>query len=135
LPFNDYLEPFGLQLEADSDEEPFLGVRVTADNGRDLIKFVEAGSPAQLAGIDPGDELLAIDGIKVTASQLSDRLKDYQPNDTIQMTVFHQDELRTYPVTLTHPRPTRYQLKQVANPKPTQQENLAGWLGVPINNS
>lgn len=135
LPFNDYLEAFGLQLVGDAEEEPYLGVKASTENGRELIKFVEAGSPAQLAGIDPGDDLLAIDGIKVTANQLSDRLKDYQPSDTIQLTVFHQDELRTHPVILAHPRQTRYHVKPVVQPDSTQQENFAGWLGMPSKNS
>jgi predicted metalloprotease with PDZ domain len=134
LPFNEYLQPFGLQLIAEGDEEPYLGVKVSTENGKEIIKFVEAASPAQVAGIDAGDELLAIDGIKVTATGLSDRLKDYQPESIIQVTVFHQDELRTLPVTLTSPRPTRYQMKLVENLSPTQKENLAGWLGVPLTN-
>lgn len=140
LPFNEYLEPFGLQLVTESEEEPYLGVKASTENGREIIKFVEAGSPAQIAGIDPGDDILAIDGIKVTASGLSDspsgtlreRLKDYQPGDVIQVTVFHQDELRTYPVTLASPNPTKYQVKPVAHPNSTQQENLAGWLGTSV---
>ena len=134
LPFNEYLEPFGLQLIGVEEEEPVpeLGVRATTENGRELIKFVEAGTPAYASGIDAGDELLAIEGMRVTATQLSDRLKDYQPGDTIQVTVFHQDELRTYPVTLTTPRPSRYQLIPVERPSPTQKQNFAGWLGVPL---
>ncbi|MEH2201595.1 M61 family metallopeptidase [Nostoc sp.] len=132
LPFNQYLEPFGLQLVAEQQEEPYLGVRISTENGREMIKFVETGSPAQVAGIDAGDELLAIDGIKVTGNSLSDRLKDYQPNDTIQVTVFHQDELRTYAITLASPHPTRYQVKPVEYPNSTQQKNFAGWLGVAI---
>lgn len=132
LPFNKYLEPFGLQLVAEQQEEPYLGVRISTENGREMIKFVETDSPAQIGGIDAGDELLAIDGIKVTGNSLSDRLKDYQPNDTIQVTVFHQDELRTYAITLASPHPTRYQVKPVEYPNSTQQKNFAGWLGVAI---
>ncbi|MEH1965068.1 M61 family metallopeptidase [Nostoc sp.] len=132
LPFNQYLESFGLQLVAEQQEEPYLGVRINTENGREIIKFVETGSPAQVGGIDAGDELLAIDGIKVTAGSLSDRLKDYQPNDTIQVTVFHQDELRTYSITLASSRPTRYQVKPVEHPDSTQQQNFAGWLGAAI---
>jgi predicted metalloprotease with PDZ domain len=132
LPFNQYLEPFGLQLVAEQQEEPYLGVRINTENGREMIKFVEAGSPAQIGGIDAGDELLAIDGIKVTGNGLSDRLKDYQPGDAIKVTVFHQDELRTYSITLAPPRPTRYQVKPVEHPDSTQQQNFAGWLGVAI---
>jgi predicted metalloprotease with PDZ domain len=128
LPFNQYLEPFGLQLVGGHEGEPFLGVRVNTENGREIIKFVETGSPAQLAGIDPGDELLAIDGVRVTANGLSDRLKDYQPQDTIQVTVFHHDLLRSVRVTLASPRPTKYKVIPIANPHPTQRQNFAGWL-------
>ncbi|MBH8564781.1 M61 family metallopeptidase [Nostoc sp. CENA67] len=132
LPFNKYLEPFGLHLVSELEDEPYLGLKTKTENGREIVKLVEADSPAQLAGIDAGDELLAIAGIKVTANQLSDRLKDYQPNDTIEVTVFHQDELRTYSVTLAAPIPTKYQVVTVQNPDPTQKENFAGWLGVPL---
>lgn len=133
LPFNEYLEPFGLEVVAEAEEEPYLGTKVTTENGREMIKFVEAGSPAQIAGIDAGDELLAIDGLKATANSLGERLKDYQPNDTIQVSVFHQDELRTLPVTLASPCCRKYQVRPQANPSPTQHKNCTAWLGVPLN--
>jgi predicted metalloprotease with PDZ domain len=132
LSFNQNLQPFGLQLVEEKNEEPYLGVRINTENGREIIKFVEAGSPAQFAGIDAGDELLAIDGIRV-GNQLNERLKDYQENDSIQVTVFHQDELRTYSVTLAASIPSKYQLKVVENPSPSEMENFAGWLGVPLS--
>jgi predicted metalloprotease with PDZ domain len=133
LPFNEYFEPFGLQLVTDSEQEPYLGIKVNTENGREIIKFVEAGSPAQKAGIDSGDELLAIDGVRVTTSQLTERLKDFQSSDCIEVTVFHQDELRTYSVTLASPRPSRYQVKSVENPSPTQQVNFTGWVGAALS--
>jgi predicted metalloprotease with PDZ domain len=134
LPFNLYFEPFGLQLVGEQEEEPYLGVRTNAENGREIIKFVEMGSPAQLAGIDAGDELLAINGIKLGIGQLSDRLKDFSASDSIEMTVFHQDELRSYTVSLAAPRLTKYQVKQVDNPSSMQQQNLAGWLDGSLRN-
>jgi predicted metalloprotease with PDZ domain len=130
LPFNQYLEPFGLQLVGEDEEAvPNLGIKAATENGRELIKFVEAGTPAQVAGIDPGDELLAIDGIRVTALQLSDRLKDYQPGDTIQVTIFHQDELASIQLPWLS-RPSRYQLLPVEQPDSRQKQNFTGWLGV-----
>jgi predicted metalloprotease with PDZ domain len=134
LPFNAYLEPFGLELVAEGEDEqpPFLGMTVKTEGGREMIKFVEAGSPAQQAGIDPGDELLAIDGLRVTAEQLGDRLKDYQPNQTTHLTFFHQDELKTHLVQLAAPRPSRYLLKAIDKPSKVQQDNFLSWLGAPL---
>jgi predicted metalloprotease with PDZ domain len=131
LPFNEYLEPFGLRLDSFEEEEgvPYLGVMVKTENGKESIKFVEANSPAAMAGVDAGDELLALDSLRVSADQLSDRLKDYNVGDTIKLSIFHQDELRTLPVTLVAGQPNRYQIVQLENPTPAQQQNLAGWLG------
>lgn len=131
LPFDEYLEPFGLRLEPEIEEDlpPYLGITAKSQNGREIIQFVEYSSPAQLAGIDANDELLAINGIRVSAEQLSDRLKDYQPGNAIAVSIFHQDQLRTCNVTLDEPRPTRYQVVLLENPSDAQKQNLTGWLG------
>lgn len=135
LPYNQYLEPFGLQLIAETkDETPYLGCKVATEKGREIIKFVEAGSPAEAAGLDIHDELLALNGLKVTSDQLNDRLKDYKPGDTIELTFFHQDLLRTCQVTLTSPRPNHYQIVSVSEPTPQQKRNFEGWLGCPYHN-
>ena len=135
LPFDEYLEPFGLRVKAEFEEDnpPHLGLTAKAENGREVIKFVEVGSPAQVAGVDAGDELLAINGIRVTAEGLSDRLKDYQPGSTIDLSIFHQDELRTVAVTLADPHPNSYKLVAVEKPSKVQEQNFTGWLGVPLS--
>lgn len=133
LPYNQYLAPFGLELVVDETNEiPSLGWTLGVENGREMVKFVEAGAPAQLAGIDAGDELLAIDGFRVNAEQASERLKDYRPGDTVEVTVFHQDQLRTCRVTLASPRPARYQILAVEHPSLIQKQNFTGWLGVAL---
>jgi predicted metalloprotease with PDZ domain len=135
LPLNQYLQPFGLRLEPEdtSDRPPFTGITVKQEHGQTLVKFVEARSPGQKAGIDPGDEVLAIDGVRVTAEKWSDRLKDYAPGDAITVTVFHQDELRTCHLTLAAARPTSYQLVPVDCPTPEQIALGQGWLGVELS--
>ncbi|MGD1712936.1 M61 family metallopeptidase [Dapis sp. BLCC M172] len=132
LPFDEYLRHFGLRLKKEDNEWPDLGMNVVSENNKEIIKFVQYQGPAQLAGLNAGDELLAIDGFRVNADKLSDRLKDYQPGDVLEVTVFHQDELITHQVTLAHPSPSRYQVVPVKNPTTKQQENFAGWLGVSL---
>jgi predicted metalloprotease with PDZ domain len=136
LPFDEYLEPFGLRLQPEetASKPPYLGLTAKSENGREMIKFVEMGSPAAAAGIDPDDELLAIDGLRVKAEQLGDRLKDYSPKAQISLTCFHQDELKNYTVTLAEPRPSIYQLVAVPAPTSQQQANLQGWIGVSTAN-
>ncbi|MFW6316517.1 MAG: PDZ domain-containing protein, partial [Cyanobacteriota bacterium] len=132
LPLADYLQPFGLQIQPTLEDEatPYLGIRVAQENGVTMIKFVDAESPAGIMGIDAGDELLAIDGIRVNGDQLSDRLKEYQAGDTITVTIFHQDELLTCTVTLASPQPSNYKITSINEPSQEQKELLFGWLGV-----
>ncbi|MGB5632467.1 MAG: M61 family metallopeptidase [Waterburya sp.] len=130
LPLDDYLDPFGLYLKTIAGSDiPYLGIKVESENNREVIKFVAAESPAALGGIDPRDELLAVDGIKVDAQSLDERLKDYQAGDIIQITVFHKDELKTLPVTLGKPQSNSYELVIKDDLSPEQQQNLTGWLG------
>ena len=69
-----------------------------------------------------------IDGLKVTAEQLSERLKEYQGDDMIEITLFHQDELRTLGVQLGQPRPSGYELVEIQSPSQGQKQNLQGWI-------
>ena len=108
-------------------------MNVISENNKQIIKFVENQGPAQLAGLDAGDELLAIDGFRVNADKLSYRLKDYQPGDILEVTVFHQDELITRQLTLAHPSPSCYQVVPVKNPTAKQEKNFAGWLGTSLD--
>ena len=57
------LELFGLELEGRGAPVPFLGVRFRSDTT--ILASVEDGTPAHAAGLCPGDELLAVDGLRV----------------------------------------------------------------------
>jgi predicted metalloprotease with PDZ domain len=134
LPFDRVLAPFGLMLKAEvAHSTPYLGLTVKTEQGAAIVKFVEANSPAEQAGIEPGDELLAIAHFRVTADQINDRLHHYQPQDSLLVTVFHQDVLREYPVTLGEPFPNRWSLQPVAQPTPAQQKLFQGWLGIELS--
>lgn len=132
LPFNEYLEPFGLKLEAKTDKNtpPYLGIVVKKDGCSEKISFVDADSPAGKVGIDAGDELLAINGFRVTSETLNDRLQDYQAGETIQVSIFHQEELQTWELELAEAQPSNYQLKLIDNPNVQQQQRLDQWLFV-----
>jgi predicted metalloprotease with PDZ domain len=127
LPFNDYLAAVGVELKPVPQTTPNLGITVKSEHGRELIKSVASNSPAQLAGVDPGDELLAIDGFKVSAEKLTERLKLYQPGQAINLTIFHADRLLTLAITLAAPQPDRYQLDLVEQPTESQRQSYQAW--------
>jgi predicted metalloprotease with PDZ domain len=128
LPFDEYFALFGIELQAEASTVPYLGITVKSEHGKEVIKAVKSDSPARLAGIDPGDELLAIDGFKVTADRLNERLKQYQPGDSIELTVFHGDRLLTAQIVLLTPQPEQYQLHQLVDISDRQSDMFKHWL-------
>jgi predicted metalloprotease with PDZ domain len=131
LPLQDYLEPFGLTIQPKLADVPYFGARIADDpHNRVMVQFVAIGSPAQIAGIDPEDELIALDGYRVTAKTFNDRLKDYRSGETIGVTLFHHDELIETSVTLEEPHPTAYRVKTLETLTATQARNLSTWLRI-----
>lgn len=130
LPLDQYLAPFGLKLKPiyDDQKTPYLGITVKDENNKTLIQSVNSDSPAYLAGIDPEDELLAIASYRVNSEQLNSRLQNYQAGDTISITIFHQEQLKTLAVTLAAAQPTSYQLVKDPQASTQQQHNYKGWL-------
>ncbi|MEM8603150.1 MAG: M61 family metallopeptidase [Cyanobacteria bacterium P01_H01_bin.121] len=129
LPFNDFLQPFGLHVNAIAAQTPDLGLNLTADKTQAIVQSVVADSPAQQAGLVPGDQLLAIDGLRVTTSNLDGRLRDYTPGEPIEVTIFHQDELLTCKVVLAEPQIKQYWITAVESPTAEQRSLFAGWFG------
>ena len=133
LPYGAMLEPFGLRLAvADMATVPYLGFTTKSEQGATILSFVEAGSPAEHAGLESGDELLAVDGYRIRADQIQDRLQSYHPGQTLEISVFHQDVLCQRQVVLAEPVPIRYELCVVEDPSPLQRDRFQQWLGIEL---
>ena len=77
-----------------------MGVRMEEKEGRLLVASVATGSPAEVAGIAKGDELLALDGqpVKEPVDVLF-RVGEKRDGDTAQVTVRRGGEEKTLPLT------------------------------------
>ena len=69
-----------------------------------------------------------MDGVRITASGLGQRLKDFSPGGTIRLAVFRNDRLRDFTVKLEKPRVTPYRVRQMENTTPEQKAILESWL-------
>jgi len=129
LPWAEFLHPFGITLEAETSELPTLGITLKSEAGREIIQTVDFNSAAQRAGLNVGDELLALDGFRITADQFNDRLRDYQPGDPVTLSIFRQDQLLNLTAVFAPSQPTRYLLRPMDQITPQQARRFSGWLG------
>jgi predicted metalloprotease with PDZ domain len=70
------------------------------DGGRLLVAQVKRDTPAFRAGLNVDDELVAIDGVRVRADRLDERLEQYSPCDSVSVLVARRDRLFPIDVTL-----------------------------------
>ena len=130
LEIEPYLVPFGLELAYDKDESvAYLGVQIAVVGGADQLATVFEGGPAWQAGLSGGDEVVAVDGYRVRAGQLADRLKLSAAGAEMQLTVFRRDRLLTLPVILGAQPAAELTLRICADSTAEQTALLEGWLG------
>ncbi|MGE3173369.1 MAG: M61 family metallopeptidase [Planctomycetota bacterium] len=68
--FDRLLQLVGIRIEADDADRPWFGLAL--ENGRTQVASVTDDSPAHASGIAPGDELLALDGLRVRSDCWTD---------------------------------------------------------------
>jgi predicted metalloprotease with PDZ domain len=143
LDYNAALEWAGLRLDTTApntthpkaDEAGYvypLGATVAQDGERLIVRNVHAGEPAYEQGLNANDQIVAVDGYRATRDFLIARVGDKKPGDTITLTVFRADELRTFPFKLGARSNVAYRIISVASPTEQQRRNYQTWLGSPF---
>ncbi len=117
-------------LEQENDHLPaWHGLRLKTSHGRLTVSVVLAGGPGESAGIYPGDELIALDGIRIDEERLKARLAERKPGDTVVFSLFRRDDLLHIPLQLTEAPPDTLTITSVESPTEEQQRLQEGWLG------
>jgi predicted metalloprotease with PDZ domain len=130
LPWEDYLAFAGLGLtKIDTSVRPWIGLFTTDSGDRTRINQVIAGSPAAAAGLDIGDELLALNGYRVRTAELNDRVGQLTAGDEITLTVFRNERLREYKVKVGSAPVPAYKIARISNPTALQTNIYESWLG------
>lgn len=82
---------------------PWLGIRTQPAQGRARITHVLDAGPAQAAALAAGDELVAIDGIRVDAENLDSLLDRLTIGRVVEAHCFRRDELLSVSITPGEP--------------------------------
>jgi predicted metalloprotease with PDZ domain len=127
------LRHVGLELRATTDPgqlgDGAAAVWLGATIGGGKVTGVFDDSPAQAAGLSPGDEIIALDGFRVTGeADLRSLAGALKPGDRIELAVFRRARLLRIPVRLGAAPATRYEIAGIPDPGAAATRYHA-WLG------
>lgn len=129
IDYNAFLVHAGRKLvvEAPKNDEritpapgAWLGATLADSGGRTTVSSILEGSPAWDAGLSAGDDLLALDGYRVTALSIDGFLSDRAPGDTVRLTIFRREKLVEITVKLAARPADVYRIEKIDAAKETK---------------
>jgi predicted metalloprotease with PDZ domain len=132
LNYSAAFEAAGLRLDTvgtDPAEKVYFGADVAQEEDRLMVRRVYAGSPAYEQGLNAGDQIVALDNMRVTRDFFNARMAEKKPGDLINLTIFRFDDLSTLLIKLAERREGTYRIVPLPAQTEAQKRVYKGWLG------
>lgn len=140
LPFNQIFSTAGLQLEQAGlvvgGYNPDRPVALKGYLGADLedsgdfinVKDVRAGGPAYEQGLNAKDKIVALDGARVNKETFESLIAAKHQSETIHITIFRNDDLRTLDIKLGGTIDAPYRIVPMPQASEEQKRRYGGWI-------
>jgi predicted metalloprotease with PDZ domain len=129
------LDWYGLELQRTPDlpkgeQAPGgIGVKWEVSGSVLLAEHVFLGHPGAAVGVLPGDELLAINGLRVTPENYQQRLQKLRPDEQIELTLARHGRLINLPLITGTEVPVSYAIIPKPGISNREKKRMEAWLG------
>ena len=137
LDYNAALNAAGLQLETATPGDggkpvarAYFGADTAWQDNRLIVQRVYVGSPAFDQGLNTGDQIIALNNMRVTKEFFDARMAEKKPGDLLNLTIFRFDDLSTLLIKLGSRTDGPYRIIAMPNPTEAQKQVYKGWLGL-----
>ncbi len=134
-PFESALEVVGVELSLQAEkkgdtiiERSYAGLNLADRNGCAVVQLVLSDGPAYAAGVLLGDEIVAVNGRRVSAAQFDEWIGVLQPNNAVTLHLIRRDELRTVSFNLASKSNGRWRVSRLKDPSDSQKAAYQSWL-------
>ncbi|BDY03643.1 PDZ domain-containing protein [Ferrimonas sp. YFM] len=122
-----------LGLERAPQEKPKrvdLGLEIKEEKGLAKVTHVRREGAAWQGGLTTGDQLVAINGMRLLPSQWQDRLAELPLDNKVTLTLFRRDRLMELEVKPAAQQADKLKLQPVADASDAQKRAFEAWAGV-----
>ncbi len=106
-----------------------LGLSLTSEDGKVTIRALREGGASFDSGLIAGDELIAINGRRVTSTDVKKLLEGIEPGSEITLTTSRHALLRELTIVADAVPAGSWKLRRVKDPSPEQKSRYEAWLG------
>ncbi len=143
IDFDAYIQMAGLRLErgyrrgAEEDDEVesaqksapgYLGFRTRAAGDRVFVSNVLAGTTGYEAGVNVGDEIIAINGWRIDAANVAQQIASLAPGQAATLTLSRRERIMSITVTAIKQPPNRYSIQPMKEVSTQQRDFYNAWL-------
>jgi predicted metalloprotease with PDZ domain len=117
------------QADASIPKKAYLGADLEQQYDHLIVTSVRSGTPAYDQGLNAKDEIVALDGARVTKETFESMIAGRRPGDTVRLTVFRFDDLRTIEIRLGSRVDAPYRIVPLSETTEPQRRIYLSWLG------
>lgn len=107
--------------------QPTIDASTSSENGRLVVSRVVEGGSAAAAGINVDDEIIAIEGYRVSGDLFA-RLRQYDVGSTVRVLVSRRGQLKEIDVQIAAKSKLSWSLRKIRKPTKLQSESLRLWV-------
>jgi predicted metalloprotease with PDZ domain len=132
LPLEDHFDVVGLEMVAkDIEPHSYIGLLLQDEDGACVVRSVLSDGPAYLAGVNPGDKIISMNGRSFKAPDLMVHVdRQMAPGETVWLQVLRRNRMRRIEFNLETKLNPRWDIRKVASPTPEQKAAYSSWLGL-----
>ncbi len=106
-------------------------MKLRNDGGRIVVASVVRGGAAQRAHVDPGDEVLAIGGVRLDGASVDAVLRGRAPGDRVDLSLSRDGHVLHRQAFLDGPRLDRVRLVAKPDAAGAERALYKAWIGAP----
>lgn len=128
IDYNKYLNYAGLRLKISDSNKPTLDMDIKEDKGLFICTFIKDKGTAYQAGIMPNDEIIAIDGYRLTPSNINRRFKNMYIGQKLNLLISRDERLIEKNIIVSSSKDDYIKLEMIEKPTKEQINFLNEWL-------
>lgn len=139
LDFTPALEWFGLHFRPEdaskksSSAKVWIGSQSTPSEGKLIVRNVFRGSPSDRAGMNVDDELVALDGYRLTPDAWPARLELYHPGQEMELLVARRGRMLPLTLVLGEKPDHNWELAVSPSASSAARDQLQRWLRLSVD--